>query len=191
MLQAWGDESGSVASRDPGTYLLGAVIVAVDRLDDLRAAMRAVPRRGGSKLHWSSDDDAGRRRTLMAALEVDLEAFVVVRAGSVMERNERRRRKCMETFAPALESVGCATLTMESRGPSDDRRDRLCFDAMRARRVLSAGGLRIEHVPGPAEPALWLADAVCGAVVAYRLGDDRWIRLIDKRATIELIGGAM
>lgn len=132
MLQAWGDESGSVASRDPGTYLLGAVIVAVDRLDDLRAAMRAVPRRGGSKLHWSSDDGAGHRRTLMAALEVDLEAFVVVRVG----------------------------------------------------------GLRIEHVPGPAEPALWLADAVCGAVVAYRLGDDRWIRLIDKRATIELIGGA-
>jgi hypothetical protein len=68
---------------------------------------------------------------------------------------------------------------MESRGAGLDRKDRDMVDAMRAARTLD-GTLRLEHAPGPAEPMLWIADAVCGAVVASRTGDPAFLRRIER-----------
>lgn len=52
-------------------------------------------------------------------------------------------------------------MTLESRGRADDKRNRDALAAFRAKRAVSPR-LRIDHLPGPAEPLLWIPDAVCG-----------------------------
>lgn len=186
MFSAWGDESGSVAHADPGVYLMAAVVAEPSIAEELRDAMRPLLLAGQKKVHWRGDSHA--RHDLVAAVvaELPIDAVVVVRRGPDGERDERRRRKCFETLAPLLAGLGCTELTLESRGVRDDRRDRDMVDALRASRRLDAR-LRLEHTPGPADPLLWIADAVCGAVVADRVGRSRWLSLLERRTTIHLV----
>ena len=169
-LIGWGDESGSDSARDPGTYLLSVVLVEANVVDQVRAAMEQL-RYKGHKLHWR-DETAKRREQIaqtMATLPVT--GLVVVRCNAELaDAQERRRRKCLEPLLPLLTERGCAQLTLESRGRSDDERDMEMLQTMRTRRLL-AHGLHLDHVPGPQDPALWAADALCGAVVCERVND--------------------
>ena len=106
-----------------------------------------------------------------------LEALVVVRVGPTSEVPERRRRKCFEGFVPALQALDCTHLTLESRGTHLDRKDRDMLAALRSRRVVTSG-LRLDHVAGPAEPILWIADAVCGAYVGQRARGEKYFEAI-------------
>lgn len=82
----------------------------------------------------------------------------------------------MEPFLTSVEEYGCSQLTLESRGPADDKRDRTLLDTMRAKKQSEA--LRLDHRPGPEEPLLWIPDALCGAIMAARVGDERWLEEI-------------
>lgn len=186
MFSAWGDESGSVADVDPGVYLMAAVVVETARIADVREAMRPLLLPGQKKVHWRGDSDAHHDVVASAVAGLPIEAVVVVRRGPDSDRDERRRRKCFATMAPLLADLGCTALTLESRGVRDDRRDRDMLDALRGSRRLDTG-LRLEHTPGPADPGLWIADAVCGAVVADRTGRGRWLRLLERRTTVHVV----
>jgi hypothetical protein len=175
-LRAWGDESGSVPQVDPGAYVLSAVSVPPGRIDEVRDRMAQLRRPSEKKLHWRGDSRARHERVLRELAGADVDAVVVVRIGRQDERPERQRRKCLEHFLGAL--GGIDHLTLESRGSGLDRRDRDLIDALRASRRL--GGLRVDHAPGPADPMLWMADAVCGAVVASRTGDASYLGLIQR-----------
>ncbi len=189
MFSAWGDESGSVASRDPDVYLMGAVLAVPDEVPDLRAAMRELQRPREKKVHWHADSD-GRHDTIIGVVaELPIEGVVVVRHGMPGEKDERRRRKCFETFAPELVAAGCTNLTLESRGRTADERDRKMLDALRSQRRLD-GTLRLDHAAGPADPVLWIADAVCGALVASRVGNRRWWAHLEKKMTVHLVDDA-
>jgi hypothetical protein len=179
VFLAWGDESGSVPSLDPGAFLLAAAVCAVGDLDGLRERMTRMRRPSEKKIHWRDDSRVRHDEVTREIAAAGVEAIVVVRVGSLDERPERRRRKCFERFAAEVERSGCGILTMESRGAGLDRKDRDMVDAMRAARTLD-GTLRLEHAPGPAEPMLWIADAVCGAVVASRTGDPAFLRRIER-----------
>jgi len=48
-------------------------------------------------------------------------------------------------------------------------------------------GVRIEHVAGPKDPALWVADALCGVVTQARLGNRRYLNRLERRLTVHLI----
>jgi hypothetical protein len=87
------------------------------------------------------------------------------------ERPERRRRKCLEQLLPLLGERGCSRLMLESPGAKDDARDRALLDSLRRSHRLHHR-LHLDHVPGPKDPALWAADALCGAVVADRTGEN-------------------
>ncbi|PPF78928.1 hypothetical protein C5B96_13935 [Subtercola sp. Z020] len=67
-------------------------------------------------------------------------------------------------------------MKLESRGPSD-KLDRALVDALRSKRQLESS-TRIEHVPGPAEPLLWIADTLCGAVTQHRRGNPSHLRAL-------------
>jgi hypothetical protein len=179
-LRAWGDESGSVPHVDPGAYLLSAVWVPPDHVDDVRDRMARLRRPSEKKLHWRGDSRPRHERVLRELSDAEVDAVIVVRVGAQDERPERQRRKCLEHFLGALGAID--HLTLESRGSGLDRRDRDLVDALRASRRL--GGLRVDHAPGPADPMLWLADAVCGAVVASRTGDPSYLGLIRHRVQI-------
>lgn len=53
----------------------------------------------------------------------------------------------------------------------NDHRSTLDFlQGLRARHVVDSS-IRFDHEPGPAEPLLWIADIVCGAVTQDRIGN--------------------
>lgn len=114
-------------------------------------------------------------RTVIAGLPV--QGLVVVRKGSPGERGERARKKALGVLLRKLDDRDCAHLTWESRGPKDDQRDMRTLDQLRAGRQIGSR-LRLDHLPGPAEPMLWVADAVCGAVVGHRVGQPRWLEIL-------------
>lgn len=180
MFHGWGDESGSVPSRDPDVFILAAAVAAPEDADELWAVMAALRRTTEKKIHWRGDSADRHRHVIATIAELPLEAVVVVRKGLSGEPPERRRRKCFERFVMELEQLGCSRLTLESRGPRADQRDRTMLDTMRARRWVT-GELKLAHRPGPVDPRLWIADAVCGAVVSARTGDDRFLERIRSR----------
>lgn len=181
-LRAFVDESGSHTTQDPDTYLLAASVCRDDLLEDIRAALRPL-RLGNGKLHWHQEDARRRRLIAEAIADMDLAHVVVVRSGAPDERGERRRRLCLERLLHELESLGVASALFESRGPADDRRDRKMVEALRTSRAISAA-VRVNHEKGPLEPLLWLPDAICGAVVADRIGQGEYLKIIAERVSV-------
>ena len=82
-----------------------------------------------------------------------------------------------------LDVLGVESVTFESRGPADDRRDMAAIQAFRSQHLVSSR-LRIRHLPGPKEPMLWVPDAVCGAVVAVRTSSGEYFDEIKTRCTM-------
>jgi hypothetical protein len=88
-----------------------------------------------------------------------------------------------------LDQLEIGSATFESRGTADDRRDRDMLDALRAKKIVSPD-LRIEHTPGPKDPLLWVADAVCGAVTHDRIGQPEYPQIIRGQVDIIAINAA-
>lgn len=166
-LRAWIDESGSDQKRDPGTYILAAVITSATSEDHVRQVMEGLRLPGQRKLHWHDEKDRRRRRISTAIAGLEQAHLVVVRTSDPSDTQKRRRNKCLERLLIELEMQGVTHATLESRGPADDRRDLNLVQALRGTRHLSPT-LRIDHLQGPKEPLLWIPDAVCGAVTSAR-----------------------
>lgn len=186
MFVAWGDESGSLPIHDPGAYLLSAVLTEEESTQTLRESVQSLKMPAEKKIHWHSDDDKRRMLVIETIAELPIEAVVVVRVGSIDEGEERRRRKCFERFAVELDELGCSRLTLESRGRRQDQRDMTMLDAMRSKRRVSSA-LRLTHTPGPADPALWVADALCGAVVAHRVGNSSYLAMVEQFTNVIIV----
>lgn len=132
-----------------------------------------------------SPTDAGTR-SLKPICASPVQHLVVVRDGGPGERPERRRRHCIEALVSTLDELEVRTATFESRGPVDDRRDRKMLDALRARKLVR-GRLRMEHVPGPRDPLLWIPDAVCGAVSQHRVGVTTHLDTLQAETVVQLV----
>lgn len=187
MFMAWGDESGSNTKLDPGTYILGAVILEKQYVDEVRDIAAALIRKGQRKRPWNDEGLASNRGIIDVICNMPIESYVVVRAECVSDKIERRRRKYFETFAPNLAAMGCTNLTLESRGRVADKKDMALLKVMRAREQIDASP-RLDHAAGPADPILWLADAVCGAIVAARSGDPQFAEALKSKLTLEELG---
>jgi hypothetical protein len=94
---------------------------------------------------------------------------VVIRTSVTQESSERRRRKCLERMLYELDAAEVGAAVLESRGRKPDLRDLQMVNVLRIRNAISAR-LRVDHIEGPGEPALWVADCVAGAVGAHRIG---------------------
>ena len=173
MLSAWGDESGSNRALDPGAYLLGAVILEEDCADDVRDTIRSLLLRGQRKVHWYSESNRRRDDLIRVLADFAIPGLVITRVSGIAEREERRRRKCLDAFIYELTQMGCTTVTLESRGKKADDRDIAFVESQ-----IGIGALipefRVFHATGPSDPLLWLADIAVGAAVAARTGEPRW-----------------
>ncbi|MFE1957657.1 hypothetical protein [Streptomyces sp. NPDC059479] len=167
--QAFMDESESHRRADPHTYILAAALIEPNAVDHIREETAALRIPGQRKLHWR-DESAKRQATIAQAIaRLDALHLIVVRNGSAGESSERRRRKCLERMACELSHRGVTRITAESREAKQNERDMKVFDVLRSSQTISSN-LRLFHEPGPAEPVLWIADAVAGAYVAARTG---------------------
>lgn len=182
-LLAWVDESGSDHARDPNTYLFAAAVGWQHQVDLTRDRLRALKLPGAKKLHWRDDSDA-RHRVVAAGVAAlpGLEHLVVVRAAGTPERDERQRSKALQVLLCELSALG-AHVCLESRGKKADNRDVQTLGHLRRRGHLP-DPIRIDHQPGPAEPMLWIPDAVCGMVVEMRCGTPTYFNQIRGRTTI-------
>lgn len=169
------DESQSARERDPHTYLLAAAVCEREHLGGARTVMLDLRLAGQRKLHWRDESDKRRRRIIEAVFALPLRHLVVVYGGQPGERPERRRRHCLKRLLYELDQMGVATVTFESRGPADDRRDRDTVATLRASKTITAH-LRIEHAAGPTESLLWVPDAICGAITQDRTGNPGFLR---------------
>ena len=190
VLIGWGDESGSDESRDPGSYLLSVVLAEQQDAARIAEAMLALVFKGTPKLHWRDEIPRRRLQIVQALAELPAAALVVVRSRpDVAERPERRRRKCLERLLPLLAARGCSELILESRGAKDDARDRYLLDTLRRAHRLPHG-LHLDHTPGPQDPALWAADALCGVIVCDRVQDPRehdYLAILSAGILVEVI----
>ncbi|MEU5098999.1 hypothetical protein [Streptomyces sp. NPDC020996] len=168
-------ESGTIALCDesmrhgPGAaavYLLSAVIVPSTTLPAVRDRMSGLRLPGQrKKLHWR--DESPPRRTLAASGLASLRADIVVATwcGMSPAKQERARRKAMETLLLDLGRRRVRHALFESRGPERDKADVAALAGLRRSGILPPS-LRVSHAPGADEPALWSADIAAGAYSA-------------------------
>jgi len=183
-LLAWADESHALHVGRSGVYLFGAVILPIEAVDDARLSAQRLLRASENKAHWRKR--AGKRRDEMMSAFAAIPASTVVLARMALlgEREERQRRKCLELLLPILVGCGVRHLTLESRGQKPDKLDIDLLAYMRAQQRISGSALTIDHVPGPADSLLWMADGLCGAALEFQRGEDRWWRMLNSPTII-------
>ncbi|MFG1816345.1 hypothetical protein ACGFIF_21495 [Kribbella sp. NPDC049174] len=174
-LVTWVDESVVVGDdHRPGAYTLAAVIADDAATEGLREELRALTERKIVRLHWVAEST--KRRDLISETIARLGIVAVVVVGTPVHRQkqERARRCCLERLLYELDQLRVGQVWLESRAPSQDKRDRSLVDSARDKGLLSRR-TSVGFARPLQEPMLWLPDAVAGAVTAANLGERRWL----------------
>jgi hypothetical protein len=183
-LTAWIDESVIVGdAHRPGTYTLAAVIADGAAVESLREDLQALTERKIVRLHWVAE--SAKRRDVIAETIAGLGIVAIVVVGSPVHRQkqERARRCCLERLLYELDQLDVSQAWLESRAPSQDKRDRSLVDSARRKGLLSYR-TSIEFARPLQEPMLWLPDAVAGAVTASNLGEARWLLALSEMVVV-------
>lgn len=183
MLTAWGDESGSQPDRDPHTYLMAAALCDEADVPMWRKTMEEIRLVTETKVHWHGSSPERRHLLVETIASLPMMGLVVVHAADTSDR--RHRRKCLEFLLPNLAEMPCSRITLESRG-DQDQSDLDLLQKFRAQKVVTSG-LRVDHSVGRIEPALWVADIVCGAVVQDRVGNSSYLQKINEAVEIHYL----
>lgn len=186
MWCAFVDESMRLTLDDQGAYLMAAVVVEVARCEEIRQVLRSLLYKRQERLHWR-DEEAPRRTKIAEALGgLDVAATVVIGTPLAKKKQERARRKCLETLLPHLEQMGVTQVVMEQRTPTLVAKDQRMVVAIRGKQLIGSG-LRVDTARPKEEPMLWLPDAVAGALGAARdAGQPEYLALIGSVEQIEV-----
>ncbi|MGW2489581.1 hypothetical protein ACWCV9_20530 [Streptomyces sp. NPDC001606] len=170
-----------------GVYLMAAVVLPARALAPVRETLLSALLPGQRKLHWRSESRA-RRRTLTAQVTASAPEIVVATACRMENRRqERARRKALEILLAAVAERGVTRVVLESRGSVRDRSDTSGLHGLRRAGVLPSA-LRVEHLPGPEEPALWSADIAVGAFGTALDGDPAHWSALSAGAKTSVLG---
>jgi hypothetical protein len=144
-----------------GFYILCATLVDSAKCDRIRALTRSLAI-GSGKIHWHSEGPKRRWLLALAVAAFDIEHIAVIGRSSRL-REERARRKCLETLLVELDRRAVNAALLESRQRGKDKLDTGLVGACRNKRLISQR-LQVLFSPGAAEPLLWLPDIVSGAL---------------------------
>ncbi|MGY2085481.1 hypothetical protein [Blastococcus sp. SYSU DS0539] len=163
---------------DDGTYLLAAVVVEHARCEEIRQILRSMLYKRQERLHWRDEELPRRSKIAETVGGLGLSATVVIGTPLAKKKQERARRKCLETLLPTLEGKGVTEVVLEERTPSLVQADHRMIAAVRGKRLITPT-LRVATARPKEEPMLWLPDAVAGALAASRNGGQvEWLRLV-------------
>ncbi|MER5849340.1 hypothetical protein ABT126_20350 [Streptomyces sp. NPDC002012] len=157
---------------------MSAVMLASHEVQQARDVMAALLLAGQRKLHWR--DESARRRLSLVRRTASIESEILIATWCGMDsaHQERARRKTQQTLLAALADRSITEAVFESRGPVRDKGDIAGLAGLRRSGVLP-DGLRVGHVAGPAEHALWAADVAVGAFGAALDGTpEYWTELL-------------
>jgi hypothetical protein len=179
-LMAWSDESFQEHD-DTGFYIIAAAVIPDDAQGHVREEMlRLQARHSSTKVHWTKADDLQRAELARTVAALDGLHVVAVGAPVRPRRQERARAHCLSLLVYELHGFGVQHLFLEARDPVLNARD--IATARQSRYMLPKDArFRLDHLAGPAEPLLWVADIVAGAVRAEKLGDPRYRALLGER----------
>lgn len=168
-LGAYVDESSCNRSDSTQEYLIGAAIMDAADEAAIREELRPLLLPGQRKLHWTDERESRRRRIVAAIASLEPMNFIVAHLSQRQAKTERFRRKCLETLYYELASAEVLSVTLESRGLAQDKKDRGHIVGLQAQGLHQ--GVRIQHLRGGEEPLLWIADAVLGSLNSAYLGE--------------------
>ncbi len=169
------DESGLVAVIDETTpadaggiyYVVSsAVVLDVDSVRSALASSRPADRT--RPFHWVDEGSHARDAMVDLICSTGTIAQVTVCYTTGRRRQEQARRLALAELVPMIALEGAREIVIESRSRREDARDRETL--IEATRGLA--GTLTYRWETKAEPILWIADAVCGVVKEYLLGDD-------------------
>ena len=148
---------------------MAAVLGATEACGRVRERLQPLLLKGQVKLHWTDESERRRREIVDVVSDLGTMMCIVSHLDARRRKVERYRRLCLEPLYTELGSMGVFDLTFESRSKGQDLEDRAHVVALQGtgldRRI------RITHERGGAEPLLWIADVVLGAVNAAHLGN--------------------
>ena len=142
-----------------GSYVVVAAVVVPGDLEDARRVLRGLLLPGQSALHFKNERDGRRRQLLTGICSLPVEAAVYV---SDAKGQATARRACLEAVVADLaeEKAERPVLELSDGDLAADRRT--LFDAGR-KHAGTSPALRYDHLRAPAEPLLWVPDAVAWA----------------------------
>jgi hypothetical protein len=138
---------------------LAAVRVEFGDLRRARARTRDQLPAGTRRLHFVKENDANRRRAFAAITSLDLEHLIV--EGPPARRPEDQRAEALRVVVSWALERGVERIVLERDENSVDLDRRIIRDTLR-----SAGrpdAIEYVHLAAPAEPLLWIPDAVVWA----------------------------
>jgi hypothetical protein len=167
----------AMVTRGKPAYILAAVLLADDRRAIVRAAaQRVVPKR--RRFHFHQEEPREKRAMMDLIADEAAAALALVAVPCPGRERENIRQRLLVELATLLGERPAVELTIESRGPDNDRRDRMTL--VQARRDGSIpGDMAHVHRQPTQEPLLWLADGLAGAArCGLLLRDQTWLGLL-------------
>ncbi len=175
------DESTPTDSRGHVHYILSVSFVVTEPVATRERLTTLLDRQ--RPFHWSTDrGPIVREKMIQFLLDHDVRSHVGVHYPTHAREQERARARLLtEVVLPAILDVGASEFWIESRAHDQDSVDKLVVrNWLRERRV------RLSYAWHPkAEPLLWIADAVAGAVADQRL--ERNTRWFDRLHNADLL----
>jgi hypothetical protein len=164
-----------------GCYVLAAVVSPSDQQQQLRQAAVSVLGLHQRVFHWH-EHQAPRAAMLQVVCQVAASAVVAVATPAPARRQERARALCWQHLLWELREHQVRQVVIESRS-SQDRYDRATWAGLRRAGIITnEWGFTFAT---KTEPALWLPDAVAGAVSAARTDHDpQWIKHLEPVLTV-------
>lgn len=141
-------------------YLLGATVFESNP-DATISALLSLKGKQAKKLHWREMGRKAQADALRILGSSSARTTIVIAEGISTKRQERARKKCLESLLISLENKGILELVMESRHPKQDSGDVACAGYLRSTGAIQS--IRITHEPGKQNPRLWISDLVLGA----------------------------
>lgn len=182
-ITAWGDESIRTRDVDTPLYLLAACISGKDA-SDVQQSLGSIKPKHAKKLHWRDMRDSLKRKSIDRIHSMDDTHVIVVGTPLERMRPDRAREKCLQRLLFQLSQMNVSTLILESRAPSQDKRDvAALFHLQRSGACL---GMRVEHLPGDKDARLWIPDQVLGAYGDQRTGKQDYAYFLDGLKIIEI-----
>lgn len=152
-------------------YVVGAAVLTAEE-DLARSEAKqvvAAPLRL-RPFHWHQEGPRARDRMMSCLESVGAVAHVCVHYPTGRSRLEAARAAGLKTLIPRLIEDGTSRLVIEARGLMEDARDRaVILDTFNE---LQSPGAFAYDWETKAEPLVWLADAVCGAVREHLIDPD-------------------
>lgn len=143
-------------SRRGHTYLMAVVLVTPPQLTPLRQQMRQLLLPGERELHFKKEKDPRRKHlaTRLSALAVESLIYTC----ECDRREEPARQACVTALTVDLVKNGVQRMVLDSREVRNQH------DRATIKRTLADTGctpaVTYEHLEGPSEPLLWIADGI-------------------------------